>query len=128
MIPHRNVGFSFMVYIYNKNNNIMARRIQLSETELTRLIKRVIIQEQTGGNVTHAMIQQCKHLLNNVQGTNAAWKQNFKARVLGKSVEWIRNKMVHFGNKMNTAQTGSGAYNRARARSHFLECLIQELY
>jgi hypothetical protein len=99
------------------------KKIRLTETDLINLIKNVI-NEQTGGVVTHAMIQQCKHILNNVPGTNASWKQNMKQTVLGKPCMWVRNRMSFFNNKMNMATPGSGAYKRFQAKAWFLECLL----
>ena len=99
------------------------KKIRLTETDLINLIKNVI-NEQTGGVVTHAMIQQCKHILNNVPGTNASWKQNMKQTVLGKPCMWVRNRMSHFGQQMNQATPGSGAWSRFKAKAGFLECLL----
>jgi hypothetical protein len=82
------------------------------------------LREQSSGTITHGMIQQCKHLLNNIQGTNAGWKQNFKSSVMGKPCSWIRNRMAHFGGKTMNAVQGSGAQARFKAKTHFLECLL----
>ena len=82
------------------------------------------INEQTGGVVTHAMIQNCKHLLNNIPGGSATWKQNMKQTALGKPCNWVRNRMSFFHSKANTATSGSGAWSRFRAKAAFLECLL----
>ena len=105
----------------------MARRIQLTETELTRLIQRVV-NEQTGGVITHPMIQHCKHILNNVPGGSATWKQNMKQAVLGKSCMWVRQRLTHFANKAHNAVHGSGAWARFRAKTMFLECLLAKCH
>ena len=70
------------------------------------------------------MIQQCKYLLNNVPGTNNSWKQNFKAAVMGKPCAWVRSRYNFFGQKAQAATQGSGAWERARAKQFFLECLL----
>jgi len=102
------------------------KKIRLSEADLVNLIKNVI-NEQGSGTVTHAMIQQCKQILNNVPGTSVAWKQNMKQAVLGKSCMWVRNRMSHFGQKMNQATPGSGARARFKAKVGFLECLLGQV-
>ena len=82
------------------------------------------LNEQSSGVVTMAMIQQCKHHLNNIQGTNAAWKSNFKSMVLGKSCMWVRTTMGKHSTKMSNSVTGSGKWYRSRAKVWFLECLL----
>jgi|TARA_R110002020_G_scaffold444350_1_gene655956 hypothetical protein len=79
-------------------------------------------QQQQG--VTQGCIQQCKQILNNVPGTNAQWKQNFKQTVLGKPCNWVMNRYQFFGNKMQTVSPTSSAYQRYSAKSGFLECLL----
>tara|TARA_R100001377_G_C3144697_1_gene94002 strand:+ start:120 stop:722 length:603 start_codon:yes stop_codon:yes gene_type:complete len=83
------------------------------------------LREQSSGTITQPMIQRCKYLLNNVQGTNTSWKQNFKSTVMGKPCSWVRNRMNFFGGKMQNAVPGSGAHARFKAKTHFLECLVQ---
>tara|TARA_R110000765_G_scaffold407828_2_gene505345 strand:- start:1176 stop:1604 length:429 start_codon:yes stop_codon:yes gene_type:complete len=105
------------------------KTIKLSEGELARVVKRVMNERrhtlnEAPGVITHAMIQQCKHHLQNVPGTNSAWKNNFKAAVMGKPCAWIRNRYSFFGQKAQTATPGSGAYTRAKAKQFFLECLL----
>ena len=103
------------------------KKIRLSEADLVNLIKNVINEQTSSNTVTIAMYQQCKQILNNVPGTNVTWKQNMKQAVLGKSCMWVRNRMSHFGQKMNQATPGSGAWARFRAKMMFLECLLNEV-
>tara|TARA_R110002020_G_scaffold64487_1_gene171098 strand:+ start:1461 stop:1778 length:318 start_codon:yes stop_codon:yes gene_type:complete len=100
------------------------KKITLTETQLTRIIKKVIEEQSTGGVVTHQMIQGCKSILNNVPGTTAQWKQNFKQTALGKPCNWVMNRYQHFANKMQTTTFPSSAYHRASAKSGFCECLV----
>ena len=101
----------------------MKRKIRLTETELINLINNIINE---GGKYPDNRfgIQQCKQILNNVPGTNAQWKQNFKQTVLGKPCNWVMNRYQFFGNKMQTVSPTSSAYQRYSAKSGFLECLL----
>ena len=120
-------GFLFSVVFIIKHNT-MTKKIRLSETDLVNLIKNVINEQPSSSNtVTNSMIQPCKMLLNNVPGGSPTWKQNMKQAVLGKSCMWVRNRMSHFGQKMNQATPGSGAWARFRAKTMFLECLLNEV-
>ena len=74
------------------------------------------------------MIVMCRHLLNNVPGTSASWRQTFKQTVRNKPCSWVMSRYQFFGNKMNTVAPGSSAHARYKAKQHFLECILSECH
>jgi hypothetical protein len=124
----------------------MARRVRLSETELTNLISRVInewaphtdlaaiddsvmqvddtqLTYAPTSTVTISMINDCEHFLLGVPGGNTIWIQTIKNMVLGKDCDWLGNKYSHYQQAVNSATPGTTSWHRKQARMFFIECL-----
>jgi|5_EtaG_2_1085323.scaffolds.fasta_scaffold05129_3 hypothetical protein len=99
----------------------MKRKIQITESELVNLIKRVINEQRTVTSYTHtppsgSCNKDCGQL-----GT-----EQFKQKAQGKPCNWLNNRSTTLNQKITTKQPGSCQSKRIDCKLQVIHSLKQQ--